>query len=109
MTIRNLEVPKREFQPGTTLEGYLVSSSVNRMPSDQEPGKFNERPQLILRDKATNEVFKCFLGSTAMDVLGLLVVGQFTSITKSKTKSNGAKGYYSYAVTQDDEDLDGAA
>jgi len=44
-----------------------------------------------------------------MDVMGLLVVGQFTSITKSKAKSNGSKGYYSYAVTQDDEDLDGAA
>jgi len=105
---KTLEVPKRDFEPGQTHEGFLVSTGVNEMPSDTKPGEFNKRPMLIMSDKETGELFKVFLGKAAMDVLPLLENGAYTWVTKDKVLSGGTGpshkgGYYQYKVDQDPE------
>lgn len=109
MALKAIEVPKRDFNPGDTHEGYLLAKDTNEMQSDERPGEFNKRPMLTLQDKVTNEVFKIFLGSTSMDVLPLLTVGAFTKCVKSKDKTMTTKtrGYFQYTVAQDLEDTIG--
>ena len=103
---KTLEVPKRDFEPGQTHEGFLVERGINEMPSDTKPGEVNKRPMLIMTDKETGEIFKVFLGKAAMDVLPLLELGAYTWVTKDKTLSGGqgkahTQGYYQYKVDQD--------
>jgi hypothetical protein len=101
--LKNIEVPKKDFEEGQTIKGYLLTKSISEMKNDS--GEMNQRPMLVLQDKETGEAFKIFLGKTALDTLSLLVEGYFTIVKKEKKiKLKGGRGYFPYSIQQDDED-----
>lgn len=103
MALKNIEVPKKDFEEGQVIKGYLKQKSLSSMKNDK--GEDAARPMLIMVDKETGEVFKIFLGKAALDSYALLEVGLFTILKKEKkVKLKGGQGYYPYSIQQDDED-----
>lgn len=102
MAKREIAVPQISFDEGMTIAGYLITKSEVAM-TDETTHNTNSVPKIFLRDES-GATFSALLGATAKDSMMLLVVGQWTEITKGKkVLKSGGRGYYPYAISQDDE------